>query len=161
MAEKNKHQAAQSAQPTQPAQAPAVQPAHAPATQGATATPPAQTAPAAQPAQTAATQAADTAQTDAVQTGEQEEVKHGKSYFIVALVCTALGGLFFGLTFTPLAVYSLLAAILFCISSISFLGAQKKRENFKGVSILKLITYILFALLLAFFIGGVVWSLTA
>ena len=86
--------------------------------------------------------------------------KRDKVYFIVALVCTALGVLFFGLTFTPLAVYSLLASILFCIASLSFLGTQKKRENFKGVFILTIVTYVLLALFIAFFIGGVIFSLT-
>ena len=92
---------------------------------------------------------------------KEEPKKNGRTYFIVALVCTSLSVLFFGLTFTPLTVYSLLASVLFCIASLSFLGTQKKRENFKGVFILTLITYFLFICFIAFFVGGVIWSMSA
>lgn len=83
--------------------------------------------------------------------------KSNRVYFFVALPCTVLCVVFFGLTFSPLGVYSLLAAILFCISSLSFLSTQKKRENFKGVLILTIITYILLGIFIAFFVGGVVF----
>ena len=88
----------------------------------------------------------------------QQPKKNGRVFFYIALACTVLGAVFFGLTFTPLAVFSLLAAILFCLASLSLLGTQKKRENFKGVFILTVITYVLFGIFLAFFIGGVIWS---
>lgn len=86
--------------------------------------------------------------------------KNGRVFFYIALACSALGLLFFFLTFTPLAVYSLLASVLFCLASLSFLGTQKKRENFKGVLILTIITYVLLAVFVAFFVGGVIWSMT-
>ncbi|MCH5147974.1 MAG: hypothetical protein J1G05_01255 [Clostridiales bacterium] len=142
MAEQNSNQTVQTTQTTQPASSPA------PTLQQNTQV----SAPA--PAQS---------ESPVAQTQEkgEEAKKSGKAYFIVALICTALGGLFFALTFTPLAVYSLLAAILFCIASISFLGTQKKRQNFKGVLILTIITYIIFVGLVAFFVGGVIWSMSA
>lgn len=83
--------------------------------------------------------------------------KSDRKFFYIAVVCTALGALFFGLTFTPLAVYSLLAAILFCLASLSFLGTQKKRENFKGVLITTIITYVLLGIFLAFLVGGIIF----
>ena len=86
--------------------------------------------------------------------------KGGRKFFYIAVACTALGVLFFGLTFSPLAVYSLLAAILFCLASLSFLGTQKKRENFKGVLIMTIITYVLLGVFIAFFVGGVIFSIT-
>ena len=154
MAEENTNQTAQTAQTTQHAStsAPTAQMTAATARQNT------QTA---QPANAQATSQSEP--TAAAQTDKKNEEpkKSGKTYFVVALVCTALGGLFFGLTFTPLAVYSLLAAILFCIASISFLGTQKKRENFKGVLILTIIAYILLAGFVAFFVGGVIWSISA
>ena len=158
MAEQNNNQAAQTAQTAQPSQPTAS--ASAPAAQAPSATPP--QAPQTQPAAQQNTQANAPAQSEPAAEPEKKggDKKPGKAYFTVALVCTALGVLFFGLTFTPLAVYSLLGAILFCIASISFLGAQKKILNFKGVLILKIITYVIFIGLVAFFIGGVIWSMT-
>ncbi len=102
-------------------------------------------------------------QTDSEQTPAQDDKKekNGRVFFYIAIACTALGALFFGLTFTPLAVFSLCASILFCLASLSFLNTQKKKENFKGVLILTIITYILFGIFLAFFIGGVIWSIIA
>lgn len=87
--------------------------------------------------------------------------KYGRVYFYIALACTVLGAIFFGLTFTPLAVYSLLASILFCLASLSLLGTQKKKENFKGVLALTIVTYVLLGIFLAFFLGGLIWSLVA
>lgn len=87
-----------------------------------------------------------------------EKPKTGKVYFYIALACTVLGAVFFGLTFTPLAVYSLCASILFCLVSLSLLGKQKKQENFKWVTALTVITYVLMGIFLAFFIGGMIWS---
>lgn len=153
MAEQNTNQTAQTAQTTQPAQAPVSAPA---------ATPPQASQPAApQTTQASATAPVQSGSAVAEQVKGEDAKKPGKTYFIVALVCTALGVLFFALTFTPLAVYSLLAAILFCIASISFLGAQKKMLNFKGVLILNIVTYIIFIGLIAFFVGGVIWSMSA
>ncbi len=117
-----------------------------------------------QPAQTDGTQGEIAEnQTDSEQTPAQDDKKekNGRVFFYIAIACTALGALFFGLTFTPLAVFSLCASILFCLASLSFLNTQKKKENFKGVLILTIITYILFGIFLAFFIGGVIWSIIA
>lgn len=83
--------------------------------------------------------------------------KNGKVFFYIALACTVLSPVFFGLTFTPLGVYSLLASILFCLASLSFLGTQKKKENFNGVLILTIITYVLLGIILAFFVGGIIY----
>ena len=88
----------------------------------------------------------------------QAPKKNGKILFYIAIACTSLGAIFYGLTFSPLAVYSLLASILFCLASLSLLGTQKKRKNFKGVLALTIVTYILLGIFLAFFIGGVIWS---
>ena len=87
--------------------------------------------------------------------------KNGRIFFYISIACTALGALFFGLTFTPLGVYSLLASILFCLASLSFLGTQKKKENFNGVFILTVVTYCLLGVFVAFLIGGVIWSMVA
>ena len=91
----------------------------------------------------------------------QAPKKNGRIFFYIALACTAASPVFFGLTFTPLGVYSLLASILFCLASLSLLGTQKKKENFKGVLILTIVTYVLLGIFLAFFIGGVIWSMVA
>lgn len=138
-------------QTTQPAQSTS-QSGQTTDTQGSATTQSTDTQTAQQPAQTSSGPAATDYDCD-----DAAPRKNGRTYFIVAIVCTALGGLFFGLT-SVLKVYALLAAILLCLTSLSFLGTQKKRENFKGVFVLTLITYILLGLLTAFFIGGVIWS---
>ena len=96
-----------------------------------------------------------------VQNAQTEEVpkKHAKLYFYIAIACTVLGAVFFGLTFTVLKVYALLASIVFCLASLSLLGAQKKRQNFTGVKILLIVTYVLFGLFVALLLGGVIWSM--
>lgn len=91
----------------------------------------------------------------------QAPKKNGRVFFYIALACTVLGAVSFGLTFTLLGVYALLASILFCLASLSLLGTQKKKENFTGVLILTIATYILLGIFLAFFIGGVIWSIVA
>lgn len=77
--------------------------------------------------------------------------------FYVALCACVLGAVAFGLAFTKLAIYSLIASILFEIAALGFCNTQKKTNNFKAVTYLKIVIYILLALFTAFFMGGIIY----
>lgn len=79
-------------------------------------------------------------------------------YFCIAAACCALGAAAFGLTFSALKIYALIAAILFELAALAFAGLQKKKNNFKGVLVLKIISYILLFAFAAFFVGGLIYS---
>lgn len=85
-------------------------------------------------------------------------VYNKKTYFYIGIAATVLGVAAFGLTFTALGVYALIASVLFALAALSFLGTQQKKHNFKGVFFAKIAAYALLAVAVAFFIGGIIWS---
>lgn len=90
---------------------------------------------------------------------EQQPPYHKKTYFYIALVAIAAGAVAFGLAFAKPGIYALMASVLLSLAALSFLNTQKKRNNFKGVFYATVAAYILLALCLAFFIGGVIYSI--
>lgn len=93
---------------------------------------------------------------------EQKQEENIKSttriYFYIAAVCCALGAVAFGLTFTALGIYSLIAAILLEIAALAFSNTQQRKNNFKAVFYVKVITYALLIAFLVFFIGGIIYG---
>lgn len=81
-----------------------------------------------------------------------------KTYFYIAVAACALGFAAFGLSFSPLGVYALISSILLGIASLAFIVRQKKKENLKALIYVKIAAYVLLALALALFIGGLVYS---
>lgn len=81
-----------------------------------------------------------------------------KIYFYIAIAALILAATAFGLAFSPLGVYSLIASIILELCSLSFLATQKKRYNFRAVLYLTIAAYTMLVLSAAFFIGGLIYS---
>ena len=84
-----------------------------------------------------------------------------KTYFWVGAGAAVAGVIAFVLTLCLpkiLGVYGLIAAVLCALVSLSFLGTQKKKNNFKAVLYVTIASYILLAVYVAFFIGGIIYA---
>ena len=84
-----------------------------------------------------------------------------KTYFWVGAGASAAVIIVFVLTLCLpkiLGVYGLIAAVLCALVSLSFLGTQKKKNNFKAVLYVTIAAYILLAVYVAFFIGGIIYA---
>lgn len=81
-----------------------------------------------------------------------------KIYFYLGIVTCALCAVAFGLAFSPLGIYALISSILLGIASLSFCATQKKRNDFKAVFYVKITAYVLLAVEILFFIGGLIYS---
>lgn len=85
-----------------------------------------------------------------------------RTYFFIAVAMLALAAVAFGCTFIPNAgVYCLIASVLLELSALSFLSTQKKRNNFKAVRSVTILAYILLALSLLIFIGGMIFVIVS
>lgn len=81
-----------------------------------------------------------------------------KTYAYVSIGLIAASAAAFGLTFTAMGIYSLIAAVLLALASLSFAGIQKKKNNFKWLLIVKIAAYAALIVYIGFFIGGIIWS---
>ena len=82
----------------------------------------------------------------------------GKTYAYIAVALTVLGAVAFGLTFTVLGIYSLIASVLFCLGALTFINIQKRKNNFSQLLYIKIAAYVVLGIAVAFFIGGIIWS---
>ena len=87
-----------------------------------------------------------------------EQPYTGRTYAYIAVVLCFACALFFGLAFTVMGIYSLIASILLSLASLSFVNVQKRKNNFKNLIYVKVCAYILLAICAGFFIGGIIWS---
>ncbi len=81
-----------------------------------------------------------------------------KIYFYISATLCGLCAIAFGLAFSVLGIYALISSILLGISSLSFVAAQKKKNYFPALKYVKITAYILLAVDVAFFIGGLIYS---
>jgi len=58
-----------------------------------------------------------------------DEEYTGKTYAYIGLGLMAGAALFFGLSFTVIGIYSLIASILLSLASITFINLQKKKQT--------------------------------
>lgn len=82
----------------------------------------------------------------------------GKTYAYIAVALTVLGAAAFGLSFTVMGIYSLIASVLFSLGALTFANIQKKRNNFKELIFVFVAAYAVLAVTVAFFIGGIIWA---
>ena len=82
----------------------------------------------------------------------------GKTYAYIAVALTVLGAIAFGLTFTVLGIYSLIASVLFCLGALTFINIQKRKNNFSQLLYIKIAAYVVLGIAVAFFIGGIIWA---
>ena len=79
-------------------------------------------------------------------------------YFYIALVLLALAAVAFGCAFIPGAgVYTLIASVLLELAALSFLSTQKKKNNFRAVFFVTATAYVLLALSMLLFAGGLIY----
>ncbi len=97
---------------------------------------------------------------DGTQKENTDKANYGKGAirFYLAVCCCALGAAAFGLAFTRLGVYSLIASVLFELASLAFCNAQKKTGALKAVKYVTIVAYVLLVLFIALFIGGIIYS---
>ena len=86
------------------------------------------------------------------------ENNENKLYAFIAIGLTAAGAAAFGLSFTVLGIYALIAGMLFEITSITFINLQKKKQNFKWLFYIKIAAYVFLIAALIVFVGGTIWS---
>lgn len=82
-----------------------------------------------------------------------------RTRFFIGLGALILSLVSLGLCFSPLGVYALICAVLLAITSLSFLNAQQKRNPFAAVKAVKIAAYVLLAIYLTLFAGGMIYSI--
>lgn len=98
------------------------------------------------------------------QTENEEQNKNGqpksdtKAYFYAAIVACAMSAVAFGLAFSTLKIYSLIASVTFLLAALTLINTQKKVNNFKWVFYLSIIAYVLLGIVTLFFIGGIIYA---
>lgn len=89
---------------------------------------------------------------------ENSEQNSTRSYFFIAIATLILAAVALGCTFIPgVGVYLLIVSVLFELTALSFLSTQKKKNNFKGVLPATIVAYILLAVSVAIFVGGMIY----
>lgn len=84
----------------------------------------------------------------------------GKTYAYIGIALTAVGAvaLVLALTVGVLGVYALIASVLLELGALTFINIQKKKNDFIRLKYIKICAYVLLAITLAVFIGGIIWS---
>ena len=90
---------------------------------------------------------------------ENEEIKNTtKTYFYIAIAACVLSAVAFGLSFSVLGIYALIASLVLELCALSFCVTQKKKNPFPALKFVFIAAYILLALSALLFIGGLVYS---
>lgn len=82
----------------------------------------------------------------------------GKAFCYIAIAALIISAVFIGLMFTVLGVYSLIGSVLSELCALAFVNAQKRRNDFPKLAIVKICAYALLAISVAVFIGGIIWA---
>lgn len=92
---------------------------------------------------------------------DTEEVKStSKTYFYVAIALCVLAAVAFGLSFSFMGIYALIASLILELAALSFCVTQKKKNNFPALKFVFIAAYVLLALSALLFIGGLIYSAT-
>lgn len=82
----------------------------------------------------------------------------GKTYAYIAIGLIAAGAVAFGVSFTVLGIYALIASLILEIAAITFVNLQKKRNDLKWLIYIKIAAYVVFIAAVIVFVGGAVWA---
>ena len=94
-----------------------------------------------------------------VQENKDEEIKSTtKTYFYIAIAMCVLAATAFGLSFSFMGIYALIASLILELSALSFCVTQKKKNAFPALKFVFIAAYVLLALSALLFIGGLVYS---
>ena len=90
---------------------------------------------------------------------ENEEIKsNSKVYCYIAIGACVLAAAAFGLSFSFMGIYALIASLILELCALSFCVTQKKKNHFSALKFVFIAAYILLALSALLFIGGLVYS---
>lgn len=80
-------------------------------------------------------------------------------HFFIAIGALILAAIGFALTFILKTggVYTLMASLFLDLGALSFLKTQKKKNNFKGIFYATIVAYILLAVGILMFLGGLIY----
>ena len=91
---------------------------------------------------------------------ENEAKSTSKAYFYVAIGACVLAATAFGLSFSFMGIYALIASLLLELCALSFCVTQKKKNPFPALKFVFIAAYVLLGLSVALFIGGLIYSAT-
>ena len=91
---------------------------------------------------------------------ENETKSNSKVYFYIAIGACVLAAVAFGLSFSLLGIYALIASLLFELCALSFCVTQKKKNNFPALKFVFIAAYVLLGLSAVLFVGGLIYSAT-
>lgn len=90
--------------------------------------------------------------------GGEENKSATKTYFYIAIAMCVLSAVAFGLSFSVLGIYALIASLLSELCALSFCVTQKKKNNFPALKFVFVAAYALLALSALLFVGGLIYS---
>ena len=82
----------------------------------------------------------------------------GKTYAYIAVGCIIAAFATFGLIFTVIGIYALIASVLLSLAALAGTNIQKKKNAFKSLTVIKIFAYIALAASAGTFAGGIIWS---
>lgn len=89
----------------------------------------------------------------------QEEAKSTtKAYFYISTVLCVLSATAFGLSFSFMGIYALIASLILELCALSFAVTQKKKNPFPALKFVFIAAYVLLGLSALLFVGGLVYS---
>ena len=88
----------------------------------------------------------------------KDEKSASKAYFYIAIGACVLAATAFGLSFSFMGLYALIASIILELCALSFCVTQKKKNNFPALKFVFIAAYVLLALSALLFVGGLVYS---
>jgi low temperature requirement protein LtrA len=88
-----------------------------------------------------------------------EEIKSNtKAYFYASIVACVLAAVAFGLSFSFMGIYALISSVILSLCALSFAITQKKKNNFAALKFAFIAAYVMLALSVLLFIGGLIYS---
>ena len=90
---------------------------------------------------------------------QETEIKSTtKAYFYIAIGACLLAAVAFGLSFSVLGIYALIASLILELCALSLCVTQKKKNPFPALKFVFIAAYVLLALSALLFVGGLVYS---
>ena len=89
---------------------------------------------------------------------DEPEKGQNKTFAFVAIGLVLAGAVAFGVSFTVLGIYALIASLIFEMGAMTFLNVQKKKCNFKWLLYIKIAAYAIFIAAISVFAIGTIWA---
>ncbi len=90
---------------------------------------------------------------------KDEEIKSTtKTYFYISIVMCVLSAVAFGLSFSFMGIYALIASLILELCALSFAVTQKRKNPLPALKFVFIAAYVLLALSALLFVGGLIYS---